>query len=237
MAFEEKRAWIMVVVSAAAYATYAAIVLGRAGPVPLADVNYGATMLWCIGLAIAVSIVATIAVGIASGRARSARNPRDGRCGRFGDYSSDVVLVIAGVGPWRWRWPSWNLLLDRQRDLSGVRPSRRSWLHGEDRRLPTRVPDLVKPTRSRTHPRVAVRPRGDDPAELADRHRRPRQDVIAIEQGRTRRRWRWPSRFARVFGVPLDNVFHYPDSEGRRREGDPWPRSPTEPAQIRAAGH
>jgi len=39
MAFEEKRAWIMVVVSAAAYATYAAIVLGRAGPVPLADVN------------------------------------------------------------------------------------------------------------------------------------------------------------------------------------------------------
>ena len=97
MAFEEKRAWIMVVVSAVAYGTYAAIVLSRTGPVPLANVPYVATMLWSIGLAIAVSIVANIAAGIASGKGAERKDPRDREIGRFGDYIGQSFLVIGAV--------------------------------------------------------------------------------------------------------------------------------------------
>ena len=97
MAFEEKRAWIMVVVSAAAYATYAAIIVGRVDSTRVANVPYVATMLWSIGLAIAVSIVANIAVGIASGKGAERKDPRDREIGRFGEYIGQSFLVIGGV--------------------------------------------------------------------------------------------------------------------------------------------
>ena len=45
MAFEEKRAWVMVLVSLAAYTLYAVTVLGRAGDGPLTDVAYTGTLL------------------------------------------------------------------------------------------------------------------------------------------------------------------------------------------------
>jgi DNA-binding XRE family transcriptional regulator len=43
-----------------------------------------------------------------------------------------------------------------------------------------------------------------------------RQTVIAIERAATPSPWRWRSRFARVFGVPLDEVFHYTETEHGR---------------------
>jgi putative transcriptional regulator len=53
-------------------------------------------------------------------------------------------------------------------------------------------------------------------AELADRIGVTRQTVIAIERAATPSPWRWRSRFARVFGVPLDEVFHYTETEHGR---------------------
>jgi len=51
-------------------------------------------------------------------------------------------------------------------------------------------------------------------AELADRVGVTRQTIIAIEQGRYSPSLEMAFRIARVFGVSLDDVFHYPESEG-----------------------
>ena len=49
-------------------------------------------------------------------------------------------------------------------------------------------------------------------AELADRVGVTRQTIIAIEQGKYSPSLEMAFRIARVFGVPLDDVFEYPDS-------------------------
>jgi putative transcriptional regulator len=50
-------------------------------------------------------------------------------------------------------------------------------------------------------------------AELADRVGVTRQTIIAIEQGRYSPTLEMAFRIARVFRVPLDEVFHYPDDQ------------------------
>jgi putative transcriptional regulator len=50
-------------------------------------------------------------------------------------------------------------------------------------------------------------------AELAARVGVTRQTVIAIEQGRYSPSLEMAFQIARVFGVPLDDVFQYPDDE------------------------
>jgi putative transcriptional regulator len=51
-------------------------------------------------------------------------------------------------------------------------------------------------------------------AELADKIDVTRQTIIAIEQGRYSPSLEMAFQIARVFGVPLDDVFHYPDTQG-----------------------
>ncbi len=50
-------------------------------------------------------------------------------------------------------------------------------------------------------------------AELAERLGVTRQTVIAIEQGRYSPSLEMAFQIARAFGVPLDDVFDYPDGE------------------------
>jgi putative transcriptional regulator len=50
-------------------------------------------------------------------------------------------------------------------------------------------------------------------AELADRVDVTRQTIIAIEQGRYSPSLEMAFQIARVFGVPLDDVFQYPDTK------------------------
>ena len=49
-------------------------------------------------------------------------------------------------------------------------------------------------------------------AELAARVGLTRQTIIAIEQGRYSPSLEVAFRISRVFGVPLEEVFHYPQS-------------------------
>jgi len=51
-------------------------------------------------------------------------------------------------------------------------------------------------------------------AQLAERIGVTRQTIIAIEQGRYSPSLEIAFQIARVFGVPLDDVFQYPDGEG-----------------------
>lgn len=73
---------------------------------------------------------------------------------------------------------------------------------------------MGKPTRVENSIR-ALRFKADEmtQAELANRVHVTRQTIIAIEQGRYSPSLEMAFQIARVFGVPLDEVFHYPGEE------------------------
>ncbi|WP_410007762.1 helix-turn-helix transcriptional regulator [Planotetraspora sp. A-T 1434] len=73
---------------------------------------------------------------------------------------------------------------------------------------------VVKPTRVTNSIRSLRFAHGEmTQADLADRIGVTRQTVIAIEQGRYSPSLEMAFQIARVFKVPLDDVFQYPDSE------------------------
>ncbi|MGX2993244.1 helix-turn-helix transcriptional regulator [Streptomyces sp. JNUCC 64] len=69
---------------------------------------------------------------------------------------------------------------------------------------PTRVTNTIRALRT-AHAEMTQ-------AELADRLGVTRQTVIAIEKGRYSPSLEMAFQIARVFGVPLDEVFQYPES-------------------------
>nr|WP_312888170.1 helix-turn-helix transcriptional regulator [Nonomuraea rhodomycinica] len=70
----------------------------------------------------------------------------------------------------------------------------------------------MKPTRVTNRIRALRFEHGEmTQADLAERIGVTRQTVIAIEQGRYSPSLEMAFRIARVFGVPLDDVFQYPD--------------------------
>jgi hypothetical protein len=95
MAYEEKRAWIMLVISACAYAAYLIVIVGRAGPTPLADVSYAWPLLWSVGAAVVVQIGLSIIVG-GSPKARK-RDQRDREIRWISEYAGHSFVVIGGV--------------------------------------------------------------------------------------------------------------------------------------------
>ncbi|MFC4852814.1 hypothetical protein [Actinophytocola glycyrrhizae] len=97
MALEEKRAWIMALVTACAYATYLVIILSRAGDGPLAEVPYVAALLWTVGVAIAVTIVLSIAAALTTPEDSRRKDERDREIERFGEYVGHSFTVIGGV--------------------------------------------------------------------------------------------------------------------------------------------
>jgi putative transcriptional regulator len=71
---------------------------------------------------------------------------------------------------------------------------------------------MAKPTRITNSIRTLRFTHGEmTQAELADRIGVTRQTVIAIEQGRYSPSLEAAFQIARVFGVPLEDVFQYPD--------------------------
>jgi hypothetical protein len=94
---EEKRAWIMLVVSVLAYALYAAVILGRADGRPLREVPYAVVLLVAVGGAIAAEIVAEIAIGVVTPRAPRTKDVRDRQIGRLGEHIGQSFVVIGAV--------------------------------------------------------------------------------------------------------------------------------------------
>jgi putative transcriptional regulator len=71
----------------------------------------------------------------------------------------------------------------------------------------------VKPTRVTNSIRALRFADGEmTQADLAERIGVTRQTIIAIEQGRYSPSLEMAFRIARVFKVPLDDVFHYPST-------------------------
>ena len=77
---------------------------------------------------------------------------------------------------------------------------------------------MVKPTRVTNSIRALRFAHGEmTQADLAERIGVTRQTLIAIEQGRYSPSLEMAFRIARVFKVPLDDVFHYPDASEEDR--------------------
>ena len=72
---------------------------------------------------------------------------------------------------------------------------------------------MVKPTKITNAIRSLRFAHGEmTQAELADRVGVTRQTIIAIEQGKYSPSLEMAFQIARVFGVPLDDVFEYPNT-------------------------
>ncbi|MEU6789558.1 hypothetical protein ABZ912_61160 [Nonomuraea angiospora] len=97
MAFEEKRAWVMILVSVSAYTIYVVTVLGRAGDGPLADVAYAGALLWTIGGAIVAAIVIHIAMAIAGGHGADRTDERDREINRVSERIGQSIVVIGAL--------------------------------------------------------------------------------------------------------------------------------------------
>jgi hypothetical protein len=105
---QEKRAWIMLVVSGAAYAAYAAVVLTRAGGHPLARAPYAAVLLWTVGAAIAASVVAETALGVVNRGASRLKDERDQQIGKLGDSVGSAFVVIGAVAAMLMAMAGWD---------------------------------------------------------------------------------------------------------------------------------
>jgi putative transcriptional regulator len=85
---------------------------------------------------------------------------------------------------------------------------------------------MSKPTRITNSIRALRFARGEmTQAELAQRIGVTRQTIIAIEQGRYSPSLEVAFQIARVFKVPLDEVFQYPDGESDEGRGQPLVRT------------
>ncbi|MER6948074.1 hypothetical protein ABT294_28955 [Nonomuraea sp. NPDC000554] len=108
MTHEEKRAWIMLVVSVAAYAAYVVIVVSRAGGGPLPEVPYAATLLWTVGAGIVASIVAEIGIAVLNPRASRVKDVRDREIGRLGEYTGQSFVIIGAVAAMLMAMAGWD---------------------------------------------------------------------------------------------------------------------------------
>lgn len=99
MSFEEKGNWVFLAVNVVTYVAYLSVILGRAQDVPLTDVPYVSTMLWTIGIAIALSIVGNIVVAISKPSEADKSDVRDKDINRFGEYVGGVVLAAGMLAP------------------------------------------------------------------------------------------------------------------------------------------
>jgi hypothetical protein len=111
MTHQEKRAWIMLVVSVVGYAIYVAVILSRADDGRLASTPYAGTLVWTVGGAIAASMLLEIGIGIVNPRASRVSDMRDREIGRLGDHIGQAFVVIGAVSAmlmamaqWHWFW-------------------------------------------------------------------------------------------------------------------------------------
>ncbi|MFE0579851.1 MULTISPECIES: hypothetical protein [unclassified Streptomyces] len=97
MAIEEKRAWIMIVVTLASYGAYLAAVLGRPGSEPLAEAPYVAALLWTVGASVVASVALHITAALLTPEEDRAKDQRDREIHRFGEHVGQSFVAIGGV--------------------------------------------------------------------------------------------------------------------------------------------
>ena len=97
MSYEEKGIWVYLVTSAAAYAVYLAIIVGRLASTPAAEVPYVSVLLWTAGASILANTVGRVLVETASPSDSRRADVRDRDVSRFGEYASRWFLVAGAA--------------------------------------------------------------------------------------------------------------------------------------------
>ncbi|WP_035845031.1 hypothetical protein [Kitasatospora azatica] len=97
MAIEEKRAWILLLVTIASYAAYLTVILGHPAGEPLTQARYAPALLWSVGAAIAASILLHITVAAFSPKEANTKDQRDREIHRFSQYIGQSFVVLGGV--------------------------------------------------------------------------------------------------------------------------------------------
>jgi drug/metabolite transporter (DMT)-like permease len=99
VSYEEKGQWVYLIANVLTLGAYLLIVSGQAGRTPLTDIDYVPTLLWTIGIAIALSIGGRVLVEIVSRNERYKADIRDRDIGRFGEYVGGILLGVAMLVP------------------------------------------------------------------------------------------------------------------------------------------
>jgi hypothetical protein len=96
MSYEEKGIWVYLATSAGAYAVYLAIIVGRLGSMPVAQVPYAWVLVWTTVAAVVASTMGRTVVETASRGDGRRSDVRDQEIYRFGEYASRW-FIIAGA--------------------------------------------------------------------------------------------------------------------------------------------
>jgi drug/metabolite transporter (DMT)-like permease len=99
MSYEEKGQWVYVFSIGLTFAAYVLVVARQAATGPLTDWDYVPTLLWAIGIGIALSIAGRMLIEIAKPSESYATDARDRDIGRFGEYVSGTILGVGMVVP------------------------------------------------------------------------------------------------------------------------------------------
>lgn len=99
MTTEEKNAWAYLALAVVIPAVYVGWVIGQSGDTAIGDIAYVRPLLYAIGTAIVTSILAAIAVAIASPKRANKKDARDIDIERRGNVVGSFVFAIAALAP------------------------------------------------------------------------------------------------------------------------------------------
>ena len=99
MSYEEKGVWVYILAIAATASIYAFIIVGKLANQSVAEVDFGSTLLWSIGISIALNIVLRILVEIFTPSDSYKVDARDKAISRRGGYVNGVIIAIGMAGP------------------------------------------------------------------------------------------------------------------------------------------
>lgn len=97
MAYEEKVAWVGLIVSIVHFAVYLSVLLTRAAATPIPETPYVDALLWSIGAAIAVMIIVSIVVAITTRKDGHETDMRDKQITARAEFTSRGFLIAGSL--------------------------------------------------------------------------------------------------------------------------------------------
>jgi hypothetical protein len=97
MNYEERVAWVGLVVSIVSFAVYLTVLLTRAAEIPMPDTPYVDALVWTIGASIVVMIIVSIVVGIVTHKEGHETDIRDKQIKARAEFTSRGFLIAGAL--------------------------------------------------------------------------------------------------------------------------------------------
>lgn len=97
MNYEERVAWVGLVVSIVSFAVYLTVLLTRATETPMPDTPYVDALVWTIGASIVVMIIVSIVVGIVTHKEGHETDIRDKQIKARAEFTSRGFLIAGAL--------------------------------------------------------------------------------------------------------------------------------------------